>query len=282
MMGLKGAKMNALTETYTLHNGVKIPKIAFGTWQIPNEDVYQATLDALAVGYRHIDTAKSYHNEEGVGRAVKDSGVPREEIFVVSKLRAPAISYQATLDAFDIQLKELGLDYMDLYLIHAPWPWNDRGNSVTQENIEAWKAMETLYKAGKIRAIGVSNFSPLDLQAILDACDIVPMVNQIRFSVGFTQDETVAFCQKHNILIEAYSPLGTGSVFSDEKLKDIADRNSVSIAQLCLRYCLDKGTLPLPKTRSRDRMAENAKLDFILTQEDIALLDTFEEIDRAS
>jgi len=272
--------MNTLTETYTLHNGLKIPKIAFGTWQIPNEDVYQATLDALSVGYRHIDTAKSYHNEEGVGRAIKDSGIPREEIFVVSKLRAPAISTQATLEAFEVQLKELDLDYIDMYLIHAPWPWNDRGNSVTKENIEAWKAMETLYKAGKIRAIGVSNFSPSDLQAIIDACAIVPMVNQIRFSVGFTQNETVEFCQKHNILVEAYSPLGTGSVFGDEKLKDIADRNNVSVAQLCLRYCLDKGTLPLPKTRSKDRMAENANLDFTLTQEDIALMDTFEEIER--
>lgn len=272
--------MNYLTEAYTLHNGVKIPKVAFGTWQIPNEDVCQATLDALDVGYRHIDTAKSYHNEEGVGRAIKDSGIPREQIFVVSKLRAPAISYQATLEAFEVQLKELGLDYLDMYLIHAPWAWNDRGNSVTKENIEAWKAMESLYKTGKIRAIGVSNFSPSDLQAIIDACEIVPMVNQIRFSVGFTQNETVEFCQKHNILIEAYSPLGTGAVFGDEKLKDIADRNNVSVAQLCLRYCLDKGTLPLPKTRSKDRMVENANLDFILAQEDIAYLDTFEEIER--
>lgn len=127
--------MNYLLETYTLSNGVKIPKLAYGTWQIPNENAYQATLDALKVGYRHIDTAKSYHNEEAVGRAIRDSKINRDEIFVVSKLRAPALGYQETLDAFELQLKELGLEYMDLYLMHAPWPWDKRGESCTAENI---------------------------------------------------------------------------------------------------------------------------------------------------
>lgn len=272
--------MKTLTDTYTLHNGVALPKIAFGTWQIPNEDAYQAVLDALDVGYRHIDTAKSYHNEDAVGRAIKDSGIPREEIFVVSKLRAPAIGYDETIASFEAQLKELGLDYLDLYLIHAPWAWADRNVSVTPQNIEAWRAMEDLYKQGKIKSIGVSNFSVSDIQALMDNGPIVPMVNQIRFSVGFTQDEIVAFCKKHDILIEAYSPLGTGSVFSDPKLEAMAKTYDVSIAQLCIQYCIQKGTLPLPKTLRKERMIQNATLDFTIKAEDIARLDAFAEIQR--
>ena len=273
--------MNYLSEMYILSNGVHIPKIAFGTWQIPNEEAYQATLDAISVGYRHIDTAKSYHNEEAVGRAIRDSKVNREDLFVVSKLRAPALGYNETINAFELQLKELGLDYMDLYLIHAPWPWDKRFESCTKENIEAWKAMEYLYKLGKIKSIGVSNFDISDLQAIIESCDIVPMVKQIRFSVGYTQDELVQFCRKNNILIEAYSPLGTGSVFAETRLVEMASKYQVSVAQLCLRYCLDKNVLPLPKTRSKTRMIENAQLDFVVSQEDIEILDTFEEIKRA-
>jgi len=272
--------MNYLNEVYTLHNGIKIPSIAFGTWQISNDEAYQATLDAIDAGYRHIDTAKSYHNEDAVGRAIKDSGVKREDLFVVSKLRAPALGYDETILAFNTQLKELGLDYMDLYLIHAPWAWDQRGQSRTTENIQAWKAMEQLLKDGKIRSIGVSNFNVDDLKAIINACEIVPMVNQIRFSVGFTQDEIVKFCQSNKILIEAYSPLGTGSVFQNEELKAIALRNNVSVAQLCIKYCLEKGTLPLPKTRSKERMVENASLDFELSINDIKILDGIKEIER--
>lgn len=273
--------MNYLTETYTLNNGVKIPKIAFGTWQIPNEEAYQATLDAIRVGYRHIDTAKSYHNEEAVGRAIHDSGVNRNKLFVVSKLRAPALGYDQTILAFETQLKELGLEYMDLYLIHAPWPWDKRGESCTEENIQAWKAMEYLYKQGKIKSIGVSNFDVNDLQAIINTCEIVPMVNQIRFSVGYTQDKIVEFCHKNHILVEAYSPLGTGSVFGNQELESIASNYNVSVAQLCLRYCLNKNVLPLPKTKSAERMIQNSLLDFEIAQKDMDILDSFEEIKRS-
>lgn len=272
--------MNYLTEMYILNNGIRIPKIAFGTWQIPNEEAYQATLDAIRVGYRHIDTAKSYHNEEAVGRAIRDSGINRNELFVVSKLRAPALGYDQTIHAFETQLKELGLEYMDLYLIHAPWPWDKRGESCTEENIQAWKAMEYLYKQGKIKSIGVSNFDVNDLQAIINNCEIVPMVNQIRFSVGYTQDEIVDFCHKNQILVEAYSPLGTGSVFGNQELESIAANYNVSVAQLCLRFCLNKNVLPLPKTRSVERMVQNSKLDFEISSNDMKLLDSFEEIKR--
>lgn len=266
--------MRQLTEVYTLYNGVKIPKVGYGTWQIPNSEAYQTTLDALSIGYRHVDTAKAYRNEKAVGKAIKDSGLNREDIFVTSKLPAEIKGYDVTLKAFNETMSDLGLDYLDLYLIHAPWPWDKMGKDCTKENIESWKAMEVLYKEGKIRSIGVSNFSPKDIQAILDNCDIVPMVNQIRYFIGLTQKETVEFCNKHNILVEAYSPLATGKVFNDQKIKEVADQLGVSVAQLCIRYCIDKGTLPLPKTTHKGRMEENAALEFEIPKETLDFLDT--------
>lgn len=266
--------MKQLTEVYTLYNGVKIPKVGYGTWQIPNSDAYQTTLDALSIGYRHIDTAKAYRNEKAVGKAIKDSGLNREDIFVTSKLPAEIKGYDVTLKAFNETISDLGLDYLDLYLIHAPWPWDKMGKDCTKENIESWKAMEVLYKEGKIRSIGVSNFTPKDIQAILDNCDIVPMVNQIRYFIGLTQKETVEFCNKHNILVEAYSPLATGKVFNDQKIKEVADQLGVSVAQLCIRYCIEKGTLPLPKTTHKGRMEENASLEFEIPKESLDFLDT--------
>jgi len=266
--------MKQLTEVYTLYNGVKIPKVGYGTWQIPNSDAYQTTLDALSIGYRHVDTAKAYRNEKAVGKAIKDSGLNREEVFVTSKLPAEIKGYDVTLKAFNETLSDLGLDYLDLYLIHAPWPWDKMGKDFTKENIESWKAMEVLFKEGKIRSIGVSNFLPKDIQAIIDNCEIVPMVNQIRYFIGLTQKETVEFCNKHNILVEAYSPLATGKVFNDQKIKEVADRLGVSVAQLCIRYCIEKGTLPLPKTTHKGRMEENASLEFEIPKESVDFLDT--------
>ncbi len=266
--------MKQLTEVYTLYNGIKIPKVGYGTWQIPNSEAYQTTLDALKIGYRHVDTAKAYRNEKAVGKAIKDAGIPREEIFVTSKLPAEIKGYDVTLKAFNETLSDLDLKYLDLYLIHAPWPWDKMGKDCTKENIESWKAMETLYKEGKIRSIGVSNFAAKDIQAIMDNCEIVPMVNQIRYFIGFTQKETIEFCQKHNIIVEAYSPLATGKVFNDEKIKEVADRLGVSVAQLCIRYCIEKNTLPLPKTTHIGRMEENAQLEFDIPKADIEVLDS--------
>ncbi len=266
--------MKTLTDVYTLYNGVKIPKVGYGTWQIPNSEAYQCTLDALSIGYRHIDTAKAYRNEKAVGKAIKDSGLKREDIFVTSKLPAQTKGYQETLQAFSETMNDLGLDYLDLYLIHAPWPWDEIGKDCTEGNIQSWKAMEQLFKEGKIKSIGVSNFSPKDIQALLDTCEIVPMVNQIRYFIGNTQKDTVDFCKKHNILIEAYSPLATGKIFNNHKVQKVADKLGVSIAQLSIRYCIDRNTLPLPKTTHKGRMEENAKLDFIIPKEDLDFLDT--------
>jgi diketogulonate reductase-like aldo/keto reductase len=268
--------MGRLNEYYTLYNGVDIPKIGYGTWQIPDDEAYDTTLAALRCGYRHVDTAKAYRNEKAVGRAIRDSGIPRGDIFVTSKLPAQTKGYQVTLDAFARTMQDLGLEVLDLYLIHAPWPWDQIGKDCTQGNIDSWKAMEHLYNEKKVRAIGVSNFYPSDIQALIDTCDILPMVNQIPFYVGHTQKETMAFCKAKGILVEAYSPLATGGVFTETLLKDIAQANGVTVAQLCIAYCLQKDTLPLPKTTKEFRMVENAKVDFVIGDDDMAILDAFD------
>lgn len=265
--------MSLLKEFYTLNNGVQIPKIGFGTWQIPDSIADKKVKLAIEAGYRHIDTALAYQNEAGVGKAIKDSGLKREEIFLTSKLPAQTKGYREALRAFDESLSNLGTDYLDLYLIHAPWPWEDKGGDYTQKNIDTWKAFEKLYKEKKVRAIGVSNFSPSDIEAILGQCEITPAVNQIAFYVGKTQEEYVQYCEEKGILIEAYSPLATGRALKDPGLNDIASSYGVSVAQLLIRYTLQRGVLPLPKTLSPIRMKENASLEhFTISEEDMKKL----------
>jgi diketogulonate reductase-like aldo/keto reductase len=267
--------MSVLNEHYTLYNGVQIPKIGFGTWQIPNEVAVEAVSDALKVGYRHIDTALAYINEEGVGQAIRESGLKREEIFITSKLPAQIKGYDNAMESFNQTMKNLGIDVLDLYLIHAPWPWTDKGGDYTAQNIQSWKAFEKLYKEGRVRAIGVSNFSPKDIQAILDNCEIVPMANQIAFHVGRTQKEYVDFCNKHNILVEGYSPLATGRALSDKFLNKMAVSYGVSVAQLLIRFALQRGILPLPKSTTYLRMLENTQVDhFSISQTDMEKLDS--------
>lgn len=265
--------MSFLNEFYTLNNKVQIPKIGFGTWQIPDSIADKKVKLAIEAGYRHIDTALAYQNEKGVGKAVRGSGLKREEIFITSKLPAQIKGYKETLQAFEKTLNNLGTDHIDLYLIHAPWPWEDKGGDYTQKNIETWKAFEELYKKKKIRAIGVSNFSPSDIDAILKKCEIPPAVNQIAFHVGRTQEENVQYCKEKGILIEAYSPLATGRALKDPGLNDIASSYGVSVAQLLIRYTLQRGVLPLPKTLSPIRMKENSSLEhFTISEEDMKKL----------
>lgn len=265
-------------ETFTFHNGVTIPSIGFGTWQIPNEEAYESVTMALKNGYTHIDTALAYQNEENVGKAIRDFDIKREDVFITSKLPAERKGYQEALDAFDETITNLGVDYLDLYLIHAPWPWSDIGKDCTQGNIDSWKAMEKLYNDGKIRAIGVSNFSVSDLQAILDNTDIVPMANQIPFYIGKDQKDLLAFCEKHNIVVEAYSPLATGQLLDSAELKEIADKYGATTAQLAIRYCLEKDTIPLPKSTHEERIIQNKQLDFEISKEDLAKLDKMEDV----
>ncbi|MBQ8873643.1 MAG: aldo/keto reductase [Clostridia bacterium] len=268
-------------EFYTLYNGVTIPKIGFGTWQVAEgEEAYNSVTYALKVGYRHIDTAHAYGNEASVGKAIADSGIDRKDIFVTTKLPSLIKDYQGTMQHFNQSLTSLGLEYIDLYLIHAPWPWSDIGTDCTQGNIQAWKAMIELYNAGKIRSIGVSNFHPADMQALIDATGVVPMVNQIRYFIGNTQPAIVDYCNQHNILIQAYSPLATGEIVNNEQLQPLAQKYGVTVAKICLRYCLQKGTLPLPKSTNEGRIAQNLELDFTIDQDDMTFLDNIGRIGK--
>lgn len=273
--------MKTIQETYVLANGVKMPKVGFGTWQIPNgPEAYQSVSLALKHGYRHIDTAAAYRNEESVGQAIRDSKIPRSEVFVTTKLQSHIKTYDAALEAFEKSLQELKMDYVDLFIIHAPWPWSEMGKDCSEGNVLAYKALEKIYKEGKAKAIGVSNFSVKDLQNILDHCEIVPHVNQISFFIGNNQAEVDAFCKKHNILIEAYSPLAIGYALSNEVIKDMAKKYDRTPAQICIRYCIEKGTAPLPKSTHESRIIENAQLEFEISKSDMAILDAIKEDPR--
>ena len=266
-------------EFFKLYNGVKIPKVGFGTWQVKDgEEAYDSTLWAIEAGYRHIDTAYAYGNEESVGRAIKDSGLPREELFITTKLPSHIKTYDGTKEYFKESLASLGLDYLDLYLIHAPWPWSNIGEDCTEGNIEAWRAMVELYNEGKVRAIGVSNFAVKDIVAVTEATGVKPMANQIRYFIGNRQDAITDYCQQNGILIEAYSPLATGEITNHEKLAPIAEKYGVSIPRLCIRYCIEKNTLPLPKSVHKDRIEANIDLDFTIEKEDIDYLDSIGRI----
>ena len=265
--------MKSLTDSYVLSNGVKIPCIGFGTWQTPEGDVAVSSVKAaIDASYRHIDTAAIYGNEEGVGKGIRLSGVDRKELFITTKLWNDDHGYKTALKAFDDSMDKLGLDYLDLYLIHWPNPpmFRDRWQEV---NAETWKALEELYASGKVRAIGISNFHRHHIEALLKTAKVAPMVNQIRLCPGDTQDDVVAASREHGMLLEAYSPLGVGKIFEVPEVKALAEKYGVSVAQLCIRWSLQRGYLPLPKSVTPARIAENAKVfDFELDEEDIELL----------
>lgn len=271
--------ISSLTDTFTLANGIKIPVIGFGTWQTPDGDVaYQIVLDALKAGYRHIDTAAAYGNEASVGRAIKDSGIPREELFVTSKLWNDSHSYEAAKIALDKSLDLLGLDYLDLYLIHWPNPLINR-RDWDKANAEAWRYMEDAYTEGKIRAIGVSNFQIEHLEALLKTATIRPMVNQLFINPSDLEQDVVDYNKAHDILTEAYSPLGTGSLLAVPQINDIAAKYDKSAAQVLVRWSLQHGFLPLPKSTHAERINQNAAVfDFELTDAEIATLDQLEGV----
>lgn len=244
---------------YNLNNGVSIPVLGFGTWKAENGEIaYQSVLEALKAGYRHIDTATIYKNEESVGRAIQDSGIPREEIFVTSKLWNTNHDYEQARQAFEESLEKLGLDYLDLYLIHWPNPKLLRENDQWKiRNSEVWRAMEDLYQEGKIRAIGVSNFLPHHLDALLETVKILPAVNQVRLAPGVYQEEVVDYCREKGILLEAWGPFGQGELFDQEEVKEIAARHEKSVAQIALAWSLAEGFLPLPKSVTTSRIKSN-------------------------
>ena len=263
----------------TLYNGVKVPTIALGTWQIPDgKDCYDSVMYALKAGYRHIDTAAAYGNERSVGQAIKDSKIDRKEVFITTKLPAEIKDYEMAKKYFNDSLANLGVDYIDLYLIHAPWPWNEIGKDCRKENIEIWKAFIEFYNQKKVRAIGVSNFHPFEIDYLVEATNFVPMANQILFFIGNRQQETYDYCMKHNIAIEAYSPLATGRILGNELLQKLADKYNCSVAKICLAYCLQKGTIILPKSTHQERIEANFNVDIILSKEDMDYLDSLDEL----
>jgi diketogulonate reductase-like aldo/keto reductase len=261
-------------ETYTLSNGVRIPKLGLGTWMIDDTSVSEAVRQAVSIGYRHIDTAQAYQNEVGVGKGIQSSGVPRGDIFVTSKVAAEAKSYATAAKSITTSLEKMGLDYIDLMLIHSPQPWAEwRGEKrYDDENRDVWRALEDAYKAGNLKAIGVSNFLVDDLENVLAGCEIKPMVNQILTHVGNTPMELIRFCQDSGIVVEAYSPIAHGEALRNEQIAAMADKYSVSVAQLCIKYVLELGAVALPKTANPSHMKDNALLDFSISEDDMDIL----------
>lgn len=263
-----------LQETYTLANGVEIPKLGLGTWMISNDDVVQAVKDAIEIGYRHIDTAQAYQNESGVAEGIKASGLNREDIFVTTKLAAEIKSYDQAVSSIDSSLQAMGLDYIDMMIIHSPKPWKDfhKDDHYFEGNREAWKALEEAYKAGKLRAIGVSNFEREDLDNILSASTVKPMVNQILAHISNTPKDLIQYTQDQDILVEAYSPIAHGELMKNEEVTKVAEKYGVTIPQLGIRYILQLGLLPLPKSTNPDHMKNNAAVDFVISDEDMERL----------
>jgi len=269
-----------LQETYTLSNGVEIPKLGLGTWFISNKAVVQAVKDAAQIGYRHIDTAQAYRNESGVGDGLRASGVKREEMFVTTKLAAGVKSYKKAVSSIDQSLQAMGLDTIDMMIIHSPQPWTQfRGaDRYFEGNREAWRALEEAYQAGKLRAIGLSNFEQADLDNILASCSIKPMVNQILAHISNTPQALIQYTQDQGILVEAYSPVAHGELLKNQEVAQIAEKYGVTVPQLSIRYVLQLGLLPLPKTANPAHMKNNADVDFVISEADMDVLKNVEPI----
>lgn len=261
-------------EFRTLSNGKKIPVLGLGTWFIDDDKVAAAVVSAVKIGYRHIDTAQAYGNERGVGIGIKACGIPREELFITSKVAAEAKTYDTAAKSIDETLDKMELSYIDLMLIHSPQPWAEwrDGKRYFEENIQVWKALEDAYTAGKVKAIGVSNFLIDDLENLIAHCEIKPMVNQLLIHIGNKPMELINFCKQQNIVVEAYSPIAHGEALKNETIVAMAQQYGVSVPQLCIKYVLNLGTVALPKTSNVEHMQNNASLDFEISEEDMEAL----------
>ncbi len=272
--------MSILIEYYTLSNGYKMPKLGFGTYKLRDgEEAYQAVLYALEVGYRHFDSAIIYQNEKSVGKAIKDSNIPREEIFITSKLPPHIKNKKSAKRMFERTLANLGVDYLDAYIINAPGPFDDLDGDYDEGNVEVYQFLEELYKDELVGAIGVSQFEIKHLQNIMDHCDVVPHINQISYFIGHRQEELVAFCGDNNIQIQAFSPLAKGYL-SHPTIQEMAEKYQVSIPVLALSYDIQKGVAPIPKSSRKSHILSNTKLDILIDEKDIALLDQIKDDPR--
>ncbi len=266
----------------TLNNGVKIPQLGLGTWFIDDDKVADAVKAATQLGYRHIDTAQAYGNERGVGEGIRTCGIPREELFVVSKVAAEHKTYEEAKAGIDETLRKMGLDYLDMMIIHSPQPWvevNQSENRYKEGNRQAWRALEEAYNEGKLKAIGVSNFQIEDLESLMETAKVKPMVNQILCHISNTPLELIEFCQKSNIAVEAYSPIAHGEILHQPEIIAMADKYGVSVPQLCIRYTLQLGLISLPKTGNPAHMQTNAEVDFEISAEDMEALKYFKKIE---
>lgn len=270
-----------LQESYRLENGVQIPRLGLGTWFIADDKAARAVRDAVEVGYRLIDTAQAYGNERGVGEGVRTCGLPRKDLFVTSKVAAEAKTYEAAARSIDETLDKMGLDYLDMMIIHSPQPWTEFRveKRYFAENKEVWRALEDAYAAGKLRAIGVSNFLQDDLENLLEDCRIKPMVNQILLHITNTDRALLEYCRAQGILVEAYSPIAHGEALKNPAITQMAEKYGVTPAQLCIRYVLQLGAVALPKTANPAHMRDNAVVDFQISPEDMHTLETMEKIE---
>ena len=269
-----------LKETYTLENGVQIPKLGLGTWFIDDDKAAEAVRAAVKLGYRLIDTAQAYGNERGVGEGARTCGIPREKLFVASKVAAELKTYEAAAKSIDETLEKMGLDYLDQMIIHSPQPWDEFRveKRYFEENKDVWRALEDAQAAGKVKVIGVSNFLKDDLENLLGSCRVKPMVNQILLHISNTDLELVEFCKAQGIQVEAYSPIAHGEALKNPAVAEMAKKYGVSAAQLCIRYVLQLGAIALPKTANPDHMANNADVDFTISEEDMGTLKNMERI----
>ena len=268
-------------ECYTLPGGVQIPKLGLGTWFIPDGDAAEAVRQAVSIGYHLIDTAQAYGNEAGVGAGVKSCGVLRDEIFVTSKVAAEHKTYESAAKSIDESLAKMGLDYIDMMIIHSPQPWvevNQSDNRYIEGNREAWRALEDALKAGKVRAIGVSNFLKDNLDSLLETAEIKPMVDQVLCHISNTPLSLIEYCRDKDILVEAYAPVAHGEAMKNLAIGTMAEKYKVTIPQLCIRYCLQLGAVVLPKTANPEHMKTNSAVDFEISDADMDMLTKFEKI----
>lgn len=267
----------------TLSNGIKVPQLALGTWLIDDDKAADAVRSALDIGYRHIDTAQAYANEHGVGEGIRTSGINREDIFVTTKVAAEHKDYKSAADGIDGSLKAMGLDYIDMMIIHSPQPWvevNQSDNRYLEGNLEAWRALTDAYKAGKLRTIGVSNFLKEDIENIWNNAEVKPMVNQVLCHISNTPLELIDYCQNKGIVMEAYSPVAHGEALRISAIAQMAEKYGVSVPQLCIRYDIQLGMIVLPKTANPVHMKNNADVDFVISDEDMLVLKHLEKIDN--
>ena len=264
-----------------LSNGVEIPVPALGTWFIDDDKVEEAVKSAVKLGYRHIDTAQAYGNEQGVGKGIRSCDVPREQIFVTSKVAAEYKTYEEAAASIDRSLANMGLDYIDMMIIHSPQPWdkvNQSEDRYVEGNRAAWRALEDAYKAGKLRAIGVSNFLQEDIENLWETAEIKPMVNQVLCHISNSPLELIDYCQKKDMVMEAYSPVAHGEALKNKAIADMAEKYGVTIPQLCIRFDIQLGMIVLPKTANPEHMKVNGDVEFIISDEDMEILKHIERI----